>query len=236
MNELTSFAEVEAINIIDKVLVPAFLNYDAFNFIVNGLDANGRLFEEAPDIEANRSFLCWMFNKYLASMTSVGGKVYCLKDSDDGVASAASIVLPAGVDVPLTTMIWHGLWQLPFYFGVRALVRTIKLLDEIEELENKIKGQLGVMHLEDYLAVEPSVQGKGLGSKLLKAVLEKYNDQPLFLNTYSEGALRLYLRLGFVELGYVRSMTGTDLHFLVYGLSDKKLKGRLLPEGWKKDN
>lgn len=51
------------------------------------------------------------------------------------------------------------------------------------------------------LAVSPAAQGKGVGSRLLRAGMERANRQAVYLEASTPRSARLYAGLGFVPLG-----------------------------------
>lgn len=56
--------------------------------------------------------------------------------------------------------------------------------------------------------VSPSLQGRGIGRRLMDAILQDAGDRTLRLNATTAG-LKLYRDLGFVEFGKVRQFQGT---------------------------
>ena len=66
------------------------------------------------------------------------------------------------------------------------------------------------------LAIAPDVQGRGIGSKLLRAVEErsKAAESELFTGSLSEANLRLYRREGYVETERVLEDDGIEQVFL----------------------
>lgn len=201
------------------LLASAFVEYPPFVHICGGADGGG-------DRAAVRAFLAWKFQRYvLAVMAVPGGRALV-----DPTGQCVSLVLPPDPtpgaalgfrDLSIASLLWYGLWELPFRFGLRALWRTLTVLGELEAAEQAITAQLGPFWFQDYLAVDPSTQGNGLGGLCLEHTMAEITRSacgtvspppdaataghepqlPIVLNTFDERAARFYRNHGFTELG-----------------------------------
>ena len=65
----------------------------------------------------------------------------------------------------------------------------------------------GVHYYLTLAGVDPPLQGRGVGSELLRAGLDRCDEQrlPAYLEATSRGSRDLYARHGFVQLGVIES-------------------------------
>ena len=85
------------------------------------------------------------------------------------------------------------------------LLNFIKEAYQIEDLKLEDETQVGEFYL-DTLSVSPNAQGKGVGTKLIKASIEKAKNKGfsrvgLLVDLENTNAKRLYERLGFKVVG-----------------------------------
>lgn len=111
----------------------------------------------------------------------------------NGMAGGALWLPPGKYPAPA----WQQLTLLPGFIRLFGL-RTPKIFRDINQMEK--------MHPKDpphwylaFLGIEPSQQGKGLGTALLRPVLDRCDAEkvPAYLETSSDRNLPLYLRHGF---------------------------------------
>jgi GNAT superfamily N-acetyltransferase len=166
----------------------------------------------------------WLFERNLR--LTVGKCPLTLRgilDAETGQVICCFLWTPVEhADLKLWEMIQAGLWQLPIRFGFLTLNRLLKLMDQMEAAGGKPRDMnsiTGDMDQEssatkyimlERMAVRPSFQGKGLGTKALRAVLQEEqaklnrledgtNSQQLEIHfeTQEERNVLFYSRLGF---------------------------------------
>ncbi|HWX51465.1 MAG TPA: GNAT family N-acetyltransferase [Roseomonas sp.] len=75
------------------------------------------------------------------------------------------------------------------------------------EMDGAMAGCIGVLRHPDHVEIngfflEPALQGRGLGSAILRAVLAECEGQPVRLQVLKQSpAIRFYERLGFIRTG-----------------------------------
>jgi len=183
-----------------EVMVAEFKDYPVFQCICGG--------------PATQDFLRWMFQRYIPALLQVpGSRVLCDGQADD--LRCLLLLLPPNPgstgaelkypDISLWSLLHHGIWQLPFKFGVGHLRRTVEVLMGIDEAENEIIHQLGTFLFQDYLCADLRWQSSELGGAILEASIAmlqhgKNAGIPVILKTYSERACKFYRQHGFVEI------------------------------------
>lgn len=119
------------------------------------------------------------------------------------VVATVTIRPPGGVTISVLTMIRRGLLPFALAHGHRAVRRLLTLKDTYDALEKRLAR--GERHwLVHMMAVDPSRQGKGLGSHLLDRVLDTTvgaraadGGPPAVLTTHKERNVVFYQRAGF---------------------------------------
>ena len=125
------------------------------------------------------------------------GKVVMSEDRN-----AACIILhPWQKKVTLSSILWD-LRLITNVIGVRNVGRVLTR----EKLLKKNYPKTPFYHLW-YIGVDPKYQNRGIGSKLLREVLESCNDKPIYLETSVVSNLDWYAKHNFeimdtLELGY----------------------------------
>ncbi len=129
---------------------------------------------------------------------TAGRPVDSVEDRVVGVA----VLLPPDTDVPTSPEVGEVVLAL---HGRRAGVALDA--DAVIERHRRAEGTW-VLHS---LAVDPAVQGQGVGSALLAAVREHAGDVPVTLETASASARDFYLRRGFAVTATVDLADGHGL-------------------------
>jgi ribosomal protein S18 acetylase RimI-like enzyme len=175
------------------VMARAFIDDPFFSFV-------------HPNILRRRRVLPWLFERTIGYGQRYG-KVYTTP-SLEGVAMWLGPEKPA---LALVGTLLTGLFLLPLKVTWGELVRSIRLARSAEALHKKsVTGRhwylLG-------LGVEPSRQGRGVGSALLKPILALADRERLvcYLDTNNAMNIPFYERGGFTVAGHTHfSPTGPD--------------------------
>lgn len=130
--------------------------------------------------------------------------------TSDGLPGAALCMPPGGWRLPMRLMIAHGRRFTTVFRG--RLPRALGLLTAIER-----------RHLREdhyyfsYIGVAPGMQGKGLGSSLMRPALDVCDAQglPAYLEASSERNAALYERLGFECVEVLRFAGSPPLRLMV---------------------
>lgn len=141
----------------------------------------------------------------------------CTTVLTDGLAVVGTVTVrpPEGFAITLLTMLRRGLVPYGLAHGASAVRRLLVLKSTYDGIETRLAA--GAPHwLVHMMAVEPSRQGHGLGSRLLEQVLATTADSrrapeapPTLLTTHKERNVVFYERAGF-ELMDVRSVSMLD--------------------------
>lgn len=143
-----------------------------------------------PDSDSRRSRLERAFRLFLNHLYVPDGSSYTI-----GEADGAALWLAPGAYPPRPTKQLRLLPGLARVFGLRPLPRALRDLGQMESIHPK----RGPHWYLGFLGVDPSKQGRGLGSGLLKPVLERCDSDrlPAYLETSNPANLPLYQRHGF---------------------------------------
>jgi hypothetical protein len=121
-----------------------------------------------------------------------------------GGAPIATVTLrpPGGISISTLTMIRHGLLPFAVSNGRAAVRRLFWLKEEYEGLEARMGRSMPYWHVH-MMAVDPSLQGRGYGSRLLSEVLftagkGRLNEAAKVLTTHEARNVVFYRRAGFV--------------------------------------
>ena len=156
-----------------------------------------------PDAEKRAQVLPWLQTRILRYGLRYGS-VYTTP-SLEGIAIWLGPEHPAvGVLGALQT----GLFLLPLHLTLAEFQRSLRLSNYAERLH---KRAITVRHLYFMqLAVEPGLQGQGVGSALLQTVTDSADRQavPCYLETNNEKNLPLYERKGFAIVGHGQASPG----------------------------
>ena len=143
-----------------------------------------------PDGDNRRLRLERAFRLFLKQLYVPDGNSYTVGEAEGGALWLSPGAYPPGP--------WQQLRMLPGFahvFGVRALPRAMRDLGQMESIHPK---RVPHWYL-GFLGIEPSKQGRGLGSALMQPVLERCDADrlPAYLETSNPANLPLYQRHGF---------------------------------------
>lgn len=149
-----------------------------------------------PDDASRAAKLTWLAARLLRMTTLAGGSAEALDDTPSAVA--LWVPFDAPYSEPLGLLFRAGLFATPAVLGLRAVRRLAVLGGPTKALH---VAHAPVPH--DYLlqlAVEPSRQGSGLGSRLLQAGLERSAraGRGVWLETTNPRNVAFYERHGLV--------------------------------------
>ena len=165
-----------------SVLARAFKNDPPTNFIIS---------------EGEQTYELWTrLFAYSVKAGLIHGKAYTT-DSVGGVA----IWFEPGTKVSVWGQMKLGMWHVPFLLGYQATRRMAALVETIEWM-HKRHARADHWYL-NLLGVDPSAQGRGVGSALMRPVLAKADGSGLdcYLETGKEANLDFYARHGFEVMG-----------------------------------
>ena len=131
-----------------------------------------------------------MFELFLSHVYLPGRECYATRDLQGGALWLPPMAYPPSARQQMNLL--PGLLRL---FGLR---RTPSVLRDINHMETMHPKNQPHWYLA-FLGVEPSAQGRGLGSTLLQTVLYRCDAErmPAYLETSNERNLTLYQRHGF---------------------------------------
>jgi GNAT superfamily N-acetyltransferase len=123
------------------------------------------------------------------------------------VVATVTMRPPDGVSISMITMIRRGLLPFAIAHGRRAVRRLLTVKEKYDAIEARLAG--GERHwFVHMMAVDPTRQGKGVGSRLLARILETTVDArttrgypPAILTTHKERNVHFYRRAGFDVVG-----------------------------------
>ena len=177
------------------------------------------MFESVPNRTKRTAALQWLFTqnlKLLADSGVVAHKI-CVhpQQQDDATTNkppttttTTTIMVGTVLCTPVTqteltvsTMLYYGLYQIPFRFGWRPMKRLLATIDEFQAVWNSIDTTTATattaIQLER-MTIRPDYQGRGIGSRALRHVLSSNKEVPsVRLATQEERNVQFYQRLGF---------------------------------------
>jgi len=120
-------------------------------------------------------------------------------ESNDGMAVA--IWIPPGRAITVGGMVRCGMLAVPFAVGLRPFARFMGANDVMGKFHKKYVPEPHWYLL--MVGVDPDLQGRGLGSALVKEGLKRADaaNCPCYLETSEERNLAFYERHGFVVVG-----------------------------------
>jgi ribosomal protein S18 acetylase RimI-like enzyme len=158
---------------------------------------------------ANDPMFTWMFpdprgrphslRLFLRVPLQYGLRYGHVTESNDGMAVA--IWLPPGQRITPGGMVRCGMLTVPFRIGFRPFVRFVGADDIMGKLHKRFVPEAHWYLL--IVGVDPELQGRGLGSALIKEGLARADESncPSYLDTSEERNLALYRRHGFEVVG-----------------------------------
>jgi GNAT superfamily N-acetyltransferase len=161
---------------------------DAVTVLNNAFSEDSMWKEIFDDEEKNR-----ILTEVMVRFCLTYGNVVSTSDKLEGVMAIA----PYGKDMNMMSIIWSGAFFLSMKIGSES--KKFKVLsDAVEEAKKSL-------HLNPYIhllimGVSQKYQGKGLGGKLLRALIEKSESEkkPIYLETQKEDNIYFYEKYGFV--------------------------------------
>jgi ribosomal protein S18 acetylase RimI-like enzyme len=166
------------------VLTKAFKSDPIFTFFVphddHRLSFIRRFFDSLLQISPGR---CYQYDDFSAAM------VWCR-----GNQEKISIPLPL-----FSPQVLKNALLLPY----AKIIAPLLLVNEIERIQKKYLGNLDHFYYLMMIGVDPDLQGRGVGSLLLKYFLENHADAEgvaCYLESSSEQSRRMYERHGFILL------------------------------------
>ncbi|CAB9525352.1 Acetyltransferase (GNAT) family [Seminavis robusta] len=196
-----------------KVIAEAFSDDPTYRYVFRGTKAY------------RRNSLEWLFERNLKlTMGKSPSVLRGILNNETGQVLCCFLWTPLEhSDLSMWEMLTAGLWEVPFRFGFPTLQRLLNLIDSMKADGSNIGTHDGTTPLDsrnqeesekvymiklERMAVLPSFQGRGLGSKALRSVLEeeqqKVNKMPgenpqihIEFTTQLERNVQFYLRLGY---------------------------------------
>jgi ribosomal protein S18 acetylase RimI-like enzyme len=151
-------------------------------------------YDEATRLEQATWF--WYRFKYLNTLHNNEAYVALI---DNKVVGLGSSVLPTDDPVTLRDKISVGILKIPFMTSFKSFYRMLELETANESLTSLVEPTMYV----DHLAVDPSVQGKGIGKMLIQKLVdtadERFNGK-IILTTNKDSNIQFYSKFGFQVL------------------------------------
>lgn len=183
-----------------QVLARAFLDDPGFQYAL-------------PERPRRHRDLAWLYRGVLRAAWLRGGHVDAVGSGPDAVALWLDITGP--YDEPLFDLLRAGLAPTPLVLGLRATRRLSSLSAAMIDLHRRHAPRIHV-YLQ-LVGVEPTAQGRGLGSTLLTTGLARADAtrRAVYLETETARNLPLYERFGFEVRERVETIPGVPLWSLV---------------------
>jgi GNAT superfamily N-acetyltransferase len=140
-----------------------------------------------------------------------GGSTFATLESDAGDVVGAALVLPPGQwRTPLRVQAGHALDYLRVFR--RRLPRALGVLTALERRHPDRPH-----YYLPYIGVRPDAQRRGLGTALLRPVLDRCDREgvPAYLEASAPDNARLYRRLGFRTTRIVRPLGSPPLELMI---------------------
>lgn len=162
-----------------KLMAVAFTDDPSIRYLLGG---------EKEGVNDWRYFLC--------VLKSVYGKCVMLS-SDEKLENLVVLFPPELKAVPSVSFLFRGGWGLWRYFGVGLYLRSISYEGNCQKVKSRC-----ITPKTWYcmcFVVSPEMQGRGVGSRLFRPILEALNDvdAPLYLETHKAINVDIYKHYGF---------------------------------------
>jgi GNAT superfamily N-acetyltransferase len=151
-----------------------------------------------PYGQASRSQILTQFMQVAIAYCAQYKSVHSTPDLQ-GIAAGLPLGEFSLKPLPLLKSIFQlHLYTLPFQVSWRHLGRWLRAAIAIEQAHQQDMGRSPHWYLA-VMAVHPASQGQGLGSQLLKPILQRANNEalPCYLVTFTEQAVHFYEKNGF---------------------------------------
>jgi ribosomal protein S18 acetylase RimI-like enzyme len=145
-----------------------------------------------PDVK-KRSNLHYSFEFFMRMAVAGGSEGYTTSDRFEGVAIWRSSLMKES----WSTIFHAGNPFLPLRCGLRYILGEMRINQFCVKLRNRlVSGPYMYLAL---LAVDPSFQGKGFASSLVKPMLKRLDDSalPCYLETQNSKNVQMYQHFGF---------------------------------------
>ncbi len=138
--------------------------------------------------------LRWLFERNLGLQQETGA-IRVLRDRMTGeLAGTFTLIPPNAPKISLLKMLRAGLPLMPLHFGRKSIQHLLQLKSTHDlEVQDVANGK-SYWYLS-MVAIQPSLQGQGLGSSVLRSCLKA--PLPMILTTQLERNVRFYEKLGF---------------------------------------
>mmetsp|Transcript_6168 Transcript_6168/g.15825 ORF Transcript_6168/g.15825 Transcript_6168/m.15825 type:complete len:252 (-) Transcript_6168:1304-2059(-) len=189
------------IRVAARMSAEAFVASPTYAYVLAAFSSYGMKDPEAAKVDA----LHWLFRCNFAMRLPLGA---CrVATASDGSVECLYLLEPPEAMVPLSilTMLWAGLWQVPFRFGLRAMARLLSVIEWYEQKMAEVAARVAVEHgglrcwKLERMSVSPDCQGHGIGTACLQQGLDEVDAKGdgVLLTTQLERNVRFYTRLGF---------------------------------------
>lgn len=186
------------------LLAECLLTNTSYKYIVRGVD------------QARREDLVWFFRFRLRISRALGGVTLGLFENGKAISTATYGPI-AAQDPPYHVLINCGILFWPFMLGFPSLFRALKLGKQMANASYNAHGKTDWEIM--MVATSPPHQGRGLGSQVLKAALDRIrlaqrgDKTAVGLTTQLEKNVRLYTKLGFAVTAEHDLFAGTPVGF-----------------------
>jgi len=171
----------EALDRIGGVLARAFFDDPGYRHVVPEDPHHGRAVE-------------WI----MRLATRYGDRYGEVHAPPDGSCGGGAVWLPPGDTSPGPLRLLRvGFAAAPLVLGLGGVGRMIRLIEVMDTLHRK--HMPGAHYYLAFLGVDPALQGRGIGGRLLEPALRRARAEglPCYLETFKERNLPFYRRFGF---------------------------------------
>lgn len=164
---------------IGKALSKAFHREPNFTYII-------------PNATRRSKALKWFFGSFVPRLGLRYGKIYIHENY-----FGAAIWVKPGEKVTLGGSLRAGLLTMPFYFGFNGIKRSMILSNYVERTRGDYAPEKHWYLMA--LAVDPDAQNKGIGSSLIRPILDIADKEKIncYLETFSSRGIKFYNRFSF---------------------------------------